>query len=78
MTTVTEGGVLKKMSREKVMLTMLIGSAMKGSPRAVALVYKLMQEFGMLKELDAPTRNILIRLVRPDGKVVPLGKGSDE
>jgi hypothetical protein len=63
---VTENGKTKTISRKQLIYKVLVANAIKGNARASAQLFKLMQEFGMMENIDLKTREIVIKFVKPD------------
>jgi hypothetical protein len=65
---ITENGVIQKMPLEKVIYKSVAMRAAKGEPAATKEFLKLIEQYGLTEELDPGAREMVIRLVRPDGQ----------
>lgn len=61
---ITEGGVVRKLSRREIMFKVLASKALSGDIRSIRLLLKAMQDFGLPVE-EPIAKSFAIRFVRP-------------
>jgi hypothetical protein len=69
--TVTEGGVTKKMSNQQVVYMVVVKNAMNGNPKMAGLLFKLMHDHDMTRDMDPTFNKLIVTFVRPDGDKKP-------
>ena len=66
--TITENGIAKAMSKQKVIYKVLVTNAAKGNAKAMSALFKLMAEYGIDTDVGPAMNEMMIKLVGTDGK----------
>lgn len=73
--TIIEGGEQKVIQQRQALFKSLVAKAIKGDPRSIALVVKLMHELGVAVPEHEPITRIIRTIVRPPGRTTKDGVG---
>ena len=66
--TITENGIPKAMSKQKLIFKVLVTNAAKGNSRAMSALFKLIEDYGIDTNAGPAMNEMIIKLVGTDGK----------
>ena len=66
--TITENGISKVLSKKQIVFKVLVASAIKENSKAMAAIFKLMNEYGITDELEPSMNEMMIKCVRASDK----------
>ena len=65
---VTENGVSRALPKMQVIYKVLVANAIKGHAGATSILFRLIQDYGISKDLEPAMNEMIIKFVRPGEK----------